>query len=105
MGRRCWLNPQNKLRRDGARPVSPAKETRQAGLYGKFHSLYRNPATSEAMIAPPHISSIHPRGNMRGTGDQVAWAKLPGTAAQNPTIIPILAAVFGPAPAVARLNA
>ena len=58
-----------------------------------------------AKIAPIHRSSIHPRGNIRGIGDQVACAKLPGTPAQNPTIIPILRAVFGPGPAVARPHA
>jgi len=64
------------------------------------YSLYKKPATTAARIAPTHISSIHPSGNMRGAADQVACAKLPGMPAQNPTIIPILRAVFGPAPAV-----
>src|SRR5712692_239833 len=69
------------------------------------HSLYKKPATTAAKIEPIHRSSIHPSGNRRGIGDQAACPKLPGTPAQNPTIIPILRAVFGPGPAVARAHA
>src|SRR6266403_536305 len=73
---------------------------------GAFHySLYTKPATTAVRIEPIQRSSIHPRGSMRGIGDQVACAKLPGTPAQNPTIMPILRAVFGPGPAVARVHA
>src|SRR5271169_3322960 len=69
------------------------------------YSLYKNPATRLAKIAPTHKSSIQPSGSTRGTGDHAACAKLPGKPAQNPTSIPILIAVFGPGPAVARLQA
>ena len=85
------------MHKDGCGPV-PVQESLS-------YSLYRNPATTAAKIAPPQRSSIHPSGSMRGTGDHAACAKLPGTPAQNPTIMPIFRAVLGPGPAVARLHA
>src|ERR1700674_2699836 len=71
----------------------------------RTYSLYKKPAPKAAKIEPIHRSSIHPSGSRRGIGDQAACPKLPGTPAQNPTIIPILRAVFGPGPALARAHA
>src|ERR1700693_3800972 len=85
----------------GETPVAPSCHFISRSTY----SLYTKPATTAAKIEPIHRSSIHPSGNMVGTADHVAGPKLPGTPAQNPTIIPILRAVFGPGPAVARAHA
>src|ERR1700675_4370852 len=117
MGPPFSLNLQNRVVETGACPVLGSCKEDAAGRVRDpsphnlllwpmcVHSLYTKPATTAAKIEPIHRSSIHPSGNMVGIGDQAACPKLPGTPAQNPTIIPILRAVFGPGPAVARAHA